>query len=124
MQIAKRFRFESAHRLPNVGPGHKCARLHGHSFEVEVVLEGEVDATTGMVADFADISAAWAPLHEVLDHRYLNDISGLENPTSENLAVWIWRRLSGNLPLLAKVVVHETCTSRCELGRPKIDLRS
>ncbi|MBX3691700.1 6-carboxytetrahydropterin synthase QueD [Dokdonella sp.] len=113
MQIFKIFRIEAAHRLPNVPAGHKCARLHGHSFEVEVHLAGPVGEHTGWVADFADIGAAFAPVHERLDHRYLNEIEGLDNPTSENLARWIWQALQPRLPLLARVVVRETCTSGC-----------
>ena len=110
MEIWKAFTLESAHRLPNVPPGHKCARVHGHSFKVEIHVSGEVDARIGWVQDFADLSAAFGPLHEQLDHRYLNDVPGLENPTSENLARWIWARLKPALPLLSQVLVHETCT--------------
>jgi 6-pyruvoyltetrahydropterin/6-carboxytetrahydropterin synthase len=114
MEIFKEFRLESAHRLPNVPAGHKCARLHGHSFRVGVHVAGPVDATLGWVCDFADLKAAMAPLVEELDHAYLNDIAGLENPTSERLAQWIWQRLKPALPQLARVVIHETCTSGCE----------
>lgn len=110
MEIWKAFTLESAHRLPQVPEGHKCARVHGHSFRVEIHLEGTVDPRIGWVQDFADLSEAFRPLHEQLDHRYLNDVPGLENPTSENLARWIWKRLKPALPLLAQVVVHETCT--------------
>ena len=110
MEIWKAFTLESAHRLPNVPPGHKCARVHGHSFRVEIHLAGELDAHLGWVQDFADIAAVFQPLVEQLDHRYLNDVPGLENPTSEQLARWIWMRLKPALPLLAQVVVHETCT--------------
>ncbi|TAH47812.1 MAG: 6-carboxytetrahydropterin synthase QueD [Gammaproteobacteria bacterium] len=113
MQIFKKFRIEAAHRLPNVPEGHKCARLHGHSFEIEVHLAGEIDPSLGWVCDFSDVSHAFAPLFEQLDHHYLNDIPGLENPTSENLAIWIWNALKPSLPLLSEVVVHETCTSGC-----------
>jgi 6-pyruvoyltetrahydropterin/6-carboxytetrahydropterin synthase len=111
MDIYKQFRFEAAHRLPNVPTTHKCSRLHGHSFVVEVHVCGAVDQASGWVIDFAEISAAWQPLHAVLDHHYLNEVDGLENPTSELLAKWIWRRLRPALPLLSKVVVCETCTS-------------
>lgn len=111
MDIFKVFTLEAAHRLPNVPPGHKCARLHGHSFRVEVHVAGPVGADTGWVMDFADIKAAFAPLYERLDHHYLNEIDGLDNPTSENLARWIWDRLRPRLPGLARIVVHETCTS-------------
>ena len=111
MHIFKVFTLEAAHRLPNVPEGHKCARLHGHSFRVELHVEGPVDAHTGWVMDFADIKSAFAPLYDQLDHHYLNDIEGLENPTSENLARWIFQRLQPALPGLDQVVVHETCTS-------------
>jgi len=111
MHIFKAFTLEAAHRLPNVPEGHKCARLHGHSFRVELHVEGPVDAHTGWVMDFADIKSAFAPLYDQLDHHYLNDIEGLENPTSENLARWIFQRLRPALPGLDQVVVHETCTS-------------
>ena len=112
MEICKVFDFEAAHRLPHVPPGHKCARLHGHSFRVGVYVSGPVGRDTGWVMDFADIKAAVDPIHRQLDHYYLNEIEGLENPTSENLARWIWRRLKPALPLLSKLVVHETCTSK------------
>lgn len=112
-RIFKDFSFEAAHRLPNVPEGHKCARLHGHSFRVRVVIEGPVDTRTGWVMDFADIKAVVRPLEDRLDHYYLNDIEGLENPTSEELARWIWRALKPQLPLLAAIEVRETCTSGC-----------
>ncbi|MGH9080054.1 MAG: 6-carboxytetrahydropterin synthase QueD [Acidimicrobiales bacterium] len=112
MEIFKEFTFEAAHQLPNVAPGHKCARLHGHSFQVSVHLSGPVDAN-GWVRDFQDISCSMAPLLGVLDHYYLNEIDGLENPTSEVLARWLWERLSPSLPELSQVVVRETCTSGC-----------
>ena len=113
MDIYKVFTFEAAHRLPNVPVGHKCNRLHGHSFHAEVHVRGDVVAETGWVVDFADIKAAFAPLHKQLDHHYLNEIEGLENPTSENLARWIWAQLDPVLRGLHKVVVRETCTSGC-----------
>jgi 6-pyruvoyltetrahydropterin/6-carboxytetrahydropterin synthase len=112
MEIFREFTFEAAHRLPRVPADHKCARLHGHSYRVEVHVRGPVDPEAGWVLDFADIKAAFAPLHDVLDHHYLNEVDGLDNPTSENLARWIWDRLAGDLPL-ARVVVRETCTSGC-----------
>lgn len=113
MDIFKVFTLEAAHRLPHVPPGHKCARLHGHSFRVEIHVSGEIDPQTGWVMDFADIKAAFQPLYEQLDHHYLNEIDGLDNPTSERLAMWIWKRLKPALPQLSEVVVHETCTSGC-----------
>jgi 6-pyruvoyltetrahydropterin/6-carboxytetrahydropterin synthase len=111
LEIFKAFTLESAHRLPNVPPGHKCARVHGHSFRVEIHVRGPLDPALGWVMDFADVKAAFEPLFQQLDHRYLNDVPGLENPTSENLARWIWRRLEPGLPTLCAVIVHETCTS-------------
>ncbi len=113
MDIFREFTFEAAHRLPNAPPGHKCARLHGHSFRVRVLVRGPVGAESGWVMDFADISRAFRPLKKRLDHRYLNDIEGLDNPTSENLARWIWRRLKPELESLHAVEVRETCTSGC-----------
>jgi len=112
-EIFKEFTFESAHRLPFVPEGHKCFRLHGHSFRVEVHVTGDVDPATGWIMDFGDIKDAFKPLHRQLDHNYLNEIPGLENPTSENLAAWIWDRLRPQLPGLARILVRETCTSGC-----------
>ena len=114
MEIFKRVTFEAAHRLPNVPAGHKCARLHGHSFALTVYVGGAVGERTGWVMDFADVAAALRPIVERLDHYCLNDVEGLENPTSENLARWIWARLKPALPGLTRIVVHETCTSGCE----------
>lgn len=116
--IIKEMRFEAAHRLPRTPEGHKCRRLHGHSFRCELHVTGPVDPHTGWVQDYADLSAAFAPLHAQLDHNYLNEIEGLSNPTSENLARFIWQRLLPHLPLLSAVVVHETCTSRCVYRGP------
>jgi 6-pyruvoyltetrahydropterin/6-carboxytetrahydropterin synthase len=113
MEIFRDFTFEAAHRLPHVPAGHKCARLHGHSFRVTLHVRGEVGARSGWVMDFADLKTAFDPLHAVLDHGYLNEVQGLENPTSENLARWIWDRLAPSLPGLSAVTVHETCTSGC-----------
>lgn len=113
MEIYKQFGIEAAHRLPNVPAGHKCANLHGHSFQVILYVTGTVDEHTGWVIDFADIKAAFQPLYIRLDHHYLNEIEGLENPTSENLARWIWTQLKPELPSLSKIVIQETCTSGC-----------
>jgi 6-pyruvoyltetrahydropterin/6-carboxytetrahydropterin synthase len=112
-EISRSFRFEAAHLLPHVPAGHKCRRLHGHSFGVTVYVTGALTEPEGWVCDFAEISEAWVPLHDALDHRYLNEIAGLENPTSELLAAWIWDRLIGALPGLSAVEIAETCTSRC-----------
>ena len=113
MDIFRIFTIEAAHRLPNVPAGHKCARLHGHSFRVELHVSGEVDERTGWIMDFAEVKTIFQPVYDRLDHHYLNDIAGLENPTSENLARWIWNEIKSQLPLLSKVIVHETCTSGC-----------
>src|SRR5262249_19465705 len=118
MEIVKVFSVEAAHRLPHVSPGHKCARLHGHSFRVEIHVRGSVEERSGWVMDFADIKAAFQPLFDQLDHHYLNEVEGLANPTSENLVRWIWERLSPRLPLLSQVVVAETCTSGCVYRGP------
>ena len=113
MDIFIDFTFEAAHRLPNVPAGHKCARLHGHSFQLRVYVRGEPDPKTGWIMDFAQIKAACRPLVDRLDHYYLNDIEGLENPTSENLCRWIWTRLKPALPALSALQLRETCTSGC-----------
>lgn len=119
MEIFKEFTFEAAHRLPNVRPGHKCGRLHGHSFRVELHVRGDVDAKTGWILDFADVKDAFKPLYEKLDHNFLNEIEGLSNPTSEVLARWIWDQLCPRLPSLTKVVIRETCTSGCVYTGPE-----
>ena len=114
VELSKRFRFEAAHRLPKVPAEHKCHRLHGHSFEIEVTVAGEVDPELGWLIDFADLREAVEPiLMKELDHRTLNDVPGLENPTSEILCGWLWRRIAPRLPGLATVTVFETCTARC-----------
>ena len=113
MEIYKEFHFEAAHRLPNVPEGHKCARLHGHSFHVRLVVSGDAMEPAGWVMDFGDIKSAFKPIYDRLDHYYLNDIPGLENPTSENIARWIWQQLKPSLPELSAIEIRETCTSGC-----------
>jgi 6-pyruvoyltetrahydropterin/6-carboxytetrahydropterin synthase len=116
-EISKTFNIEAAHRLPHVPKGHKCERLHGHSFRITLHVTGEVDAQLGWIVDFAELTRAFAPLHELLDHRYLNEVPGLENPTSENLARFVLERVQFGgqfgAPRLAAVSVEETCSSRC-----------
>ncbi|BDY05816.1 6-carboxytetrahydropterin synthase QueD [Ferrimonas sp. YFM] len=112
-EIYKEFYFEAAHRLPHVPEGHKCGRLHGHSFLARIYIQGEVDAHTGWIMDFGDLKAAFKPIYDRLDHHYLNDIPGLENPTSEVLARWIWEELKPTLPELSMVEIKETCTAGC-----------
>lgn len=113
VRLSKRFSFEAAHWLPTFPEGHKCRRLHGHSFHVEIVVEGDMPRERGFLIDYGDIKRATEPIEAALDHRCLNEIGGLENPTSEMIAVWIWERLRPSLPQLAEVVVEETCTTRC-----------
>jgi 6-pyruvoyltetrahydropterin/6-carboxytetrahydropterin synthase len=113
VEIFKEFTFEAAHRLPNVPAGHKCSRLHGHSYRVELHVRGPIGERSGWIMDFADLTEAFNPLRAQLDHYYLNEVEGLENPTSENLARWIWKRLRPTLPQLHQVMVRETCTSGC-----------
>jgi 6-pyruvoyltetrahydropterin/6-carboxytetrahydropterin synthase len=119
MEIFREFIFEAAHRLPNVRPGHKCARLHGHSFKVVLHVSGEPDASSGWILDFSDIKSAFEPIYERLDHHFLNEIDGLANPTSENLARWIWVQAKPAIPLLSKVVVSETCNTGCIYSGPE-----
>ncbi len=114
VSLTKTIDFEAAHWLPTFPDGHKCRRMHGHSFKVDIVVEGDVDPHKGYLLDFGEIKAALAPIHDALDHRLLNDIAGLENPTAELLAKWIWDRLKPTLPLLSLVRVRETCTSAAE----------
>ena len=113
MEIYKEFSIEAAHWLPNVPAGHKCGRLHGHSFRLQLWVSGPLDPRLGWVMDFADVKTAFKVIEDRIDHRCLNEVPGLENPTSENLARWLWRELRSALPLLNKVVVQETCTSGC-----------
>jgi len=113
MEIFKEFTFEAAHRLPHVPEGHKCRRLHGHSFHVAIYVRGPVDEKTGWVQDFDDIKNAFSPCLEMLDHHFLNEVEGLSNPTSENLARWIWNKTKPALPGISKVIVKETCNSGC-----------
>ena len=119
MQIYKDFHFESAHRLPNVPEGHKCARLHGHSFQLRIVVSGDAPDPSGWVMDFSDIKQVAKPIIDQLDHYYLNDIPGLENPTSERLCEWIWERLQPQLPQLDSIEIKETCTSGCIYRGPR-----
>ena len=112
-EISKTFNIEAAHRLPHVPKGHKCERLHGHSFRITLHVTGEVDPQLGWIVDFAELTQAFAPLHAILDHHYLNEVPGLENPTSENLARFVLERVKLERAKLAAVSVEETCTSRC-----------
>ncbi len=107
-ELSADFTLASARRLPNVSEGHPCGRLHGHTFGVRLVVRGAIDPDSGWVVDFADLATAWAPVHNALDHRLLNEVPGLENPTSEHLALWIWKALRTNVPSLSAVEISET----------------
>jgi 6-pyruvoyltetrahydropterin/6-carboxytetrahydropterin synthase len=113
VEIYKDFRFEAAHSLPNAPEGNKCRRLHGHSFQVRLYVEGEPGEESGWLIDYGEIKQAFKPILAQLDHYHLNDVEGLENPTAENLSKWIWARTKPLLPELSKVEIKETCTSGC-----------
>jgi 6-pyruvoyltetrahydropterin/6-carboxytetrahydropterin synthase len=113
MEIFKVFTIEAAHRLPFVPTGHKCGRLHGHTFQIEVHVQGPLDPQFGWIIDFAHIKGAFKLVEDQIDHRYLNEVEGLENPTSENVARWVWQKLKPSLPSLSRIVMRETCTSGC-----------
>ncbi|EOQ97429.1 queuosine biosynthesis protein QueD [Leptospira wolbachii serovar Codice str. CDC] len=120
IELSKTFGFEAAHFLPNVPEGHKCRRMHGHSFRFSVTLKGQIDPHTGWLMDFGELKGLVKPILDAkLDHYVLNDVVGLENPTSENIAVWLWNQLKPKLPLLDKITIYETCTSSCVYRGPK-----
>ena len=119
IKLTTSFDFEAAHFLPHFPDGHKCRRMHGHSFKVDVTVAGDVPEGQGHLVDFGDVKKAIAPIEEALDHQLLNEIEGLENPTSELLAAWIWDRLAGEVPLLSEVTVRETCRSMCTYLGPQ-----
>jgi 6-pyruvoyltetrahydropterin/6-carboxytetrahydropterin synthase len=119
MRIFATFTFEAAHRLPHVPEGHKCGRLHGHSWTVEIHCAGEPDEHTGMIVDYYDVEMAWdARVYRALDHRLLNDVPGLDNPTTERIAEWIWAQLCRDVPSLCRVVVRETPAFGCIYDGP------
>lgn len=112
MKIFKEFTFEAAHKLPLVPSNHKCAKLHGHSFKARIYIEGPINEM-GWVMDFAELKKVCNPYIAELDHSYLNEIEGLENPTSENIAIWLWDKLNYSLPFLSSITIMETCNSGC-----------
>ena len=118
VELTKEYRFEAAHRLPRVPEGHKCARLHGHSYKVEIEARGAVNPESGWLVDFGVLDEAWAPLFARFDHRCLNDVAGLENPTSENLAAYIWAEMRGAVPALSGVTVWEIADAKCTYRGP------
>ena len=111
--LSKDFEFESAQALPTFPEGHKCRNIHGHSFKATISIRGPVDETTGIFRDHAIISDAMRPIVQQLDHAYLNDIPGLENPTIEMMCRWLWHKLAPELPGLYEIVLHETPRARC-----------
>lgn len=113
MKIFKDFDFEAAHYLPNVPDSHKCKRMHGHSYKIRIVVKDKVNQSSGWVLDFADVKGIVTPVVAMLDHQCLNDVAGLENPTAENLAIWLWNEIFPALPNLAEVHVNETDGSGC-----------
>jgi 6-pyruvoyltetrahydropterin/6-carboxytetrahydropterin synthase len=118
MTIFREFRFEAAHRLPDAPPGHKCRRLHGHSYRLVVHVEGPIEPATGWVMDFSELRAVVDPVIGQLDHQYLNEIDGLSQPTAEVITVWIWNRLKPVLPGLKRLELHETAKAGCIYDGP------
>jgi 6-pyruvoyltetrahydropterin/6-carboxytetrahydropterin synthase len=118
VELTSSFGIEASHQLHLAPESSVCRRLHGHSWKIDVRVGGPVAPDSGWLIDYHDIEAAWEPLHDALDHRHLNEVDGLDNPTSENLAIWIWARLSPALPELVSITVYETCTCRCEYFGP------
>jgi 6-pyruvoyltetrahydropterin/6-carboxytetrahydropterin synthase len=117
-ELLRRYRFEAAHRLPAVPAGHRCARVHGHTYDVAVCVRGDADEELGWVTDFGAIDDVCQPVIEGLDHRLLNDVDGLENPTSENVACWLWDRLHAHLPGLSSVAIAENPDAVCTYWGP------
>ena len=113
MNVFKTFTIEAARSLPNLPDGHPCKNIHGHSFKITITVTGNVDNKTGFVMDFGDIDETFNPLLSKLDHSYLNDIEGLENPSSENVCQWIWERLAPSLPGLSQIDIKETDSTGC-----------
>jgi 6-pyruvoyltetrahydropterin/6-carboxytetrahydropterin synthase len=113
VELTKEYRFEAAHRLPRVPAGHKCARIHGHSYKVEIVVRGPIDPQTGWLIDFSVIDDVWSELYALVDHQNLNDVPGLENSTCENIAIYLWRAMRARIPVLDAVTVWETADSKC-----------
>ena len=124
MRVYKEFFFEAAHFLPSAAPGHPNSRVHGHSFRARVSIDGELDAATGVLLHFDDIEAAVAEARDALDHRFLNDVEGLESPTLERIAIWLWDRLRDRLPGLAEIQIsRDSCHEGCIYAGPRSDKR-
>jgi len=114
MVVYKKFTIESARSLPNLPDSHPCKRLHGHSFKIIITVKGEINKKTGFIIDFNDIDTAFNPIKNKLDHVYLNDIEGLNNPSSENICKWIWKKLKNKLPGLSMIEIKETTSTGCK----------
>lgn len=112
--LSRKFRFEASHCLTHLAEDHPCHDLHGHSYNLEVAVTGEIDPESGFVVDYADIKRAVQPLLERLDHKHLNDIEGLEKPTTELIARWLWQKIIPVLPQLSLIAIQETPSTRCE----------
>ena len=112
-ELIRSFRFEAAHALPKVPPGHKCSRVHGHSYRVDIHVTGPIEPHTGWVMDFGQIKQVINPIIDRLDHAMLNDVEGLANSTSECIAVWLWEQVKPSLPLLSAITIWESENSRC-----------
>ncbi len=116
MEIYREFKFDAAHRLPNLSAGHRCGNLHGHTFRVFIHIEGVVGNDTGWVRDYGEIKSICTPLIDMLDHKYLNEVPGLENPTSENIALWLWEKIKPSLPELIMIEIKETDSTGCRFS--------
>jgi len=113
MDVCKTFSIEAARSLPHLPENHPCSKIHGHSFKITLMVSGPVDKDTGFVMDFGELETLFEPLRKQIDHSYLNDIEGLENPSSENLCKWIWKKLILSLPRLSQIEIRETDSTNC-----------
>ena len=111
MEIYKEFSFDSAHFLPHVPDGHKCRNMHGHTYRLRVYIKGAIDPHLGWIMDFKELKDALSGVIDQLDHKLINDIPGLQNPTAENITVWIWKQIQPLLPQLSKIELYETPTT-------------
>jgi 6-pyruvoyltetrahydropterin/6-carboxytetrahydropterin synthase len=111
MEIYKEFSFDSAHFLPHVPDGHKCKNMHGHTYKLRVILKGQPDPVLGWIMDFKDLKDIVGKVIDQLDHKLINDIEGLENPTAENITIWIWNQIHSLLPQLNRIELYETPTT-------------
>lgn len=111
MEIYKEFSFDSAHYLPNVPDGHKCKNMHGHTYRLKVFIKGKPDPSLGWIMDFKELKDIVGKVIDKLDHKLINDIEGLQNPTAENITLWIWNEIKPLLPLLNRIELYETPTT-------------